>query len=66
MKPKLLDPKELGELLDTPYADILSMTRRGLLPHIKVGGRYYYNLSRVVAAIRERQAAEKTEAAPCA
>lgn len=67
MPPTLLSPRELADKLDASYEDVLSWTRRGLIPSIKSSGRYYYNFPKVVKALHGGSA-EKTrtaEAATC-
>jgi predicted site-specific integrase-resolvase len=63
MLPTLLDARQLATELDTSYDEVLSWTRRGLIPVIKAGGRYYYNLSKVAKALHA-QAAPTTEGEP--
>lgn len=67
MPPKLLDPRELAEQLDASYEEVLSWTRRGLIPCIKSSGRYYYNFGKVVKALHGAGRAEKpsVEEAQC-
>lgn len=64
MPPKILGARELAETLDANYGDLLSWTRRGLIPSIKSGGRYFYDLRRVLEALRTQEA-EMEEAALC-
>jgi hypothetical protein len=54
MLPALLDARQLADTLDASYDDILSWTRRGIIPAIRAGGRYYYNLPRVAKALHAR------------
>jgi excisionase family DNA binding protein len=62
MPPTLLSPRELAERLDSGYGDVLSWARRGLIPSIKTGGRYYFDLTKVVRALHERQGATASKA----
>lgn len=68
MPPELLTTRELADRLDVQYGDILEWTRDGIIPAIRTGRAYFYNLASVVEAIRERRAAieaEAREAVPC-
>ncbi len=60
MSPKYLDTRELADELDASYQNVLDWTRLGVIPTVKVSGRYYYRLDRVMKAIR---AAQRTESA---
>jgi hypothetical protein len=51
MPPVLLDARQLAAKLDATYDEVLTWTRRGLIPVIKAGGRNYYNLTRVARAL---------------
>lgn len=66
MKPSLLDPHQIAEKLDTTYDEVLSWTRRGLIPAIKAGGRYYYNLAKVAKALHQNslESADAPESTP--
>jgi len=50
----MLDAKELASRIDASYPEILSWTRRGIIPSIKSSGKYFYNLDQVVLALHER------------
>jgi hypothetical protein len=52
MIPKLLDARELSQALGYSPVQILSWARRGLIPRVKSGSRVYFNVDRVVEAIR--------------
>ena len=65
MPPTLLDPHELAEELDSSYPNVLDWARRGVIPSIKVKGRYYFNLARVVEALRRPAPEPEREAAAC-
>lgn len=56
--PAFLSTRELAAKLDVSYDDVLSWTRRGLIPSIKSGGSYYYKLDKVLKAIRALDQAE--------
>lgn len=55
MPPELLTATELSERINAKHADVLKWTRRGYIPAIKAGGRYYYNLAPVIEAIRRHR-----------
>jgi hypothetical protein len=54
MPPILLDPRQVAEQLDATYEEVLSWTREGLVPSIRVSGRYYYDFRKVVQALHRR------------
>jgi len=49
---KLLTAPELAEMIDASPDQLLSLAREGMIPSIKVEGRVYFNLAKVVRAIR--------------
>lgn len=51
MPPVLLDARQLAAKLDATYEEVLTWTRRGLIPVIKASGRNYYNLTQVARAL---------------
>lgn len=55
MPPTLLNGREVAAHIDATYDDVMSWARRGIIPSIRAGGRVYFNLGRVIEAIRERQ-----------
>jgi len=59
----LLTARELAEKLGADYHAVLEWARDGEIPSIRVEGRVFFNLARVVNAIRQRQQAE-AEAVP--
>lgn len=66
MPPVLLDARQLGQRLDASYYEVLDWARRDVVPSIKVGGRYFFDLRKVVRALNERStAAPQEEAVPC-
>lgn len=67
MPPDLLDTRELADRLGTRPAEILEWVHTGIIPGIKVGRRYVFNLASVVEAIRRhrKEASELVEAGSC-
>lgn len=63
MPPLLLNAKQVGELLDCSYSDVLAWAKRGLIPSIQCRGRYYFREDRVLKALNERAIAKQAEAA---
>lgn len=59
MPPIVLTPRELSDMIDATYEDILSWSRRGVIPSVRVGGRVYFNLASVMKALNRRQAGEQ-------
>lgn len=57
MPPVLLDARQLAAQLDATYEEVLTWTRRGHIPVIKVAGRNYYNLAQVVRALHRQEEA---------
>jgi hypothetical protein len=60
MPPVLYDGRELAAAIGATYKDVMSWSRRGIIPRIKVGRHVVFNLSEVVAALRARKGAEKS------
>jgi predicted site-specific integrase-resolvase len=52
MKPRLLNGWELAEYLGYPQDVIMRWHRQGVIPSVKASGRVYFNVDRVVEAIR--------------
>jgi hypothetical protein len=52
--PTLMTAGELAEVLDRPRAAVLGWYRDGEIPGIRVSGKVYFDLGRVVAALRRR------------
>lgn len=66
MPPVLLDARQLGQRLDASYFEVLDWARRDVIPCIKVGGRYFFDLKKVVMALNQRStAAPQEEVATC-
>lgn len=66
MPPVLLDARQLGQRLDASYYEVLDWARRDIIPSIKAGGRYYFDLKKVLRALNERStAAPQEEVAAC-
>lgn len=64
MPPVLLTGRQLAERLDASYDDVLSWSRRDIIPSIRVSGRVYFDLKKVLRALNERAtAAPEMEAA---
>jgi len=59
MTPIVLTPRELSDRIDASYEDILSWSRRGVIPSVRVGGRIYFNLGSVMKSLNRRQADEQ-------
>lgn len=57
MPPVLLDAHQLAERLDAGYGDVLRWARRDVIPSIKVGGRYFFDLKKVAIALNQRSSA---------
>ena len=66
MPPVLLDARQLAQRLDASYHDVLQWARRDVIPSIKVGGRYYFDLKKVAMALNQRSTASpREEVAAC-
>jgi predicted site-specific integrase-resolvase len=66
MPPIVLNAREISERVGASYEDVLSWTRRGIIPSIPAGGRYYYNLTQVLKALNRRATATpEREVASC-
>ena len=66
MPPTLLDAHQLAERLDDSYDNVLLWARRDVIPSIKVGGRYYFDLKKVAIALNQRSTnAPREEVAAC-
>ena len=61
MPPVLLDAHQLAERLGATYHDVLKWARRDMIPCIKVGGRYYFDLKKVAIALNQRSTASPRE-----
>ncbi len=66
MPPVLLDARQLGQRLDASYYEVLDWARSDVIPCIKVGGRYYFDLKKVARALNQRATATpEMEVASC-
>lgn len=54
MPPVLLDARQLADKLSATYDEVLSWSRRGLIPSIRVSGRRYFNLREVAKALHAK------------
>ena len=60
----LVNARDLAKRLDVSYDTILTWARRGKLPHIRDGrGRYLFNLTTVLEAIRQKSSDARHKAA---
>ena len=62
MPPVLLTGRELAERLGYPYPTVMGWQRDEVIPSIKTGHTIYFNLGRVIEALRDRQRAKAEEA----
>ena len=64
MPPIFVDARDLAERLGVRYDTVLTWVRRGKLPHIRDGrGRYLFNLTTVLEAIRQKSSDARHKAA---
>lgn len=49
--PRIVDAKELQEILGISEASLIRYTRKGIIPFIKIGGSYRYNVDQVLKSL---------------
>jgi hypothetical protein len=58
--PPVLDGRELAAVIGMDYESLMSLHRAGIIPSIKTSHRVYFNLDRVIEALRKKTAGRYT------
>ncbi len=49
--PRIVDAKELQEILGISEASLIRYKKKGIIPFLKIGGSYRYNVDRVLKSL---------------
>lgn len=64
MPPQILTAAEAAEAIGMSYKQLLSLVRRGEVPHIRTSGRVYFNMNHLVESLRAQTATAGADEAP--